>query len=471
MTRAFAYVRLSRDSDSSTSIAKQRESIATYCSNREWELVDTFEDVDVSGRRESRPALDTMLDRLGDCDVVVFHRLDRIMRTVVGFAKLLERCRSADVELTSATEQFDTSTAIGRAFVWLLVSVAEIEAENTSIRMKATHEHLLRQNRSLGQARSFGWRHDPDEHTFVQVSDEVEVVRRVVDSFLGGRGTQQIADGLNDGSFVGAVVPSAYGGRWTSNAIRRLLSNPMLIGYQRRHGRLATAEPVFEPVVDVETYRRVQEELARRTRRILRVREGSGELTGILVCGECGDRMYLRSNNTRWTAYVCTKRKGHTQTISAPFAHEEVARRMFERIGDPTQIAVEEARLLDGGTPSELVQTAARLEWGLAELRRDFYEQRRGMTREAFDLLEVEMVDQLERVQEKLAAEEAGKTTAATRIAELGDLRGLWPALEAAERRQIFGLVLDRVRVVRRPRQGSRNDPLRLVTADEDWRL
>lgn len=470
--RAFGYLRLSRDSDASTSIAKQRESIERFASDRGWELVDWFEDVDVSGRRESRPGLDAMLARLDETDVVVFHRLDRIMRTVVGFAKLLERCRNADVELTSATEQFDTSTAIGRAFVWLLVSVAEIEAENTSIRMKATHEHLLRQNRSLGQARSFGWRHDPDAHTFVQLPDEVSIVRRVVEAFMSGDGLQAIADGLNDGTFVGASIPSTYGGLWTSNAVRRVLSNPMLIGYQQRHGKLATQEPVFEPVIDVDTYRRLQRSLDERTRRRMRYRKGAGELTGIIVCGECGDRMYLRSNNKRWTSYTCTRRRDHTMSISAPFAHDEIARRLFER-ADPREIGMAEAQMMNGDArPSELHQAAARLEWGIGELRRDFYENQR-MSREEFDTHEIEMMERLERIREKLADEDDDQMDAILRIGELGDLRPMWadPDFTASEKRGIFSIALKRVRVVRAPRRGNRNNADRLVTGHDDWRF
>lgn len=469
MTRAFGYLRLSRDSDSSTSIDKQRASIEQYCEARGWQLVDWFEDVDVSGRRESRPALDVMLARLDDSDVIVFHRLDRVMRTVVGFAKLLERCRDAGVELTSATEQFDTSTAIGRAFVWLLVSVAEIEAENTSIRMKATHDYLLRQNRALGQARSFGWRHDPDAHTYVQVPEEIAIVRRMVDAFLAGGGTQSIAEGLNDGSFAGAPIASTYGGRWTANAVRRVLTSPMLLGFQRRHGRFATKEPVFEPVLDVDTYRRLQHALDKRTRRQTRYRKGAGELTGVLVCGECGDRMYLRSNNVHWTAYMCSRRKDHTQTISAPFAHEEVARRLFER-ADPQRLAISETSLLADARPSELHQAASRLEWGIGELRRDFYENQR-MTREEFDTHEIEMLERLERIREKLADEDGDRTAAAVRIAELGDLRPLWPELAAGERREIFTVALERVRVVRRPRQGGVPNPERIVIGEDDWRI
>jgi len=466
--KAFAYLRLSRDRDTSTSIEKQREATTAFCDSRDWTLVDTFKDVDVSGRKESRPSLDAMLSRLDEADVIVFHRLDRIMRTVTGFAKLLERCRDAGVELVSATEPFDTSSAIGRALVWLLASVAEIEAENTSLRMKATHEHLLRQGRTLGQARSFGWRHDADEHTYVQVPEEVEVVRLMVDRFLAGAGTQAIATGLQDGTLCGVPLASTYGGTWTANAVKRVLESPMLVGFQRRHGRFATKEPVLPPILDVDTYDRVQKELGRRRRTLTRVREGSGELTGVLVCGECGDRMYVRSNGDRWSAYICSGRKGHAMAISAPFAHEEIARRLFERL-DAEALATAEAEVLEGELrPSELRTAVTRAEWGLAEIRRDYYERQR-LTREDFDMHEQEMIDQLDRLREKAAAEEDDRSTGAVRLGELGDLPGLWPSLEVGERREVFALALRRVRVVRAPRIGNRNNPDRLVTTDADW--
>jgi len=61
VTRAFGYVRLSRLDQDTTSPARQREIIAELCRQRDWELLDIFEDLDVSGGKESRRGLDTML--------------------------------------------------------------------------------------------------------------------------------------------------------------------------------------------------------------------------------------------------------------------------------------------------------------------------------------------------------------------------------------------------------------------------
>jgi DNA invertase Pin-like site-specific DNA recombinase len=473
MSRTFGYLRLSREREASTSIEKQRSSIEATANARGWHVVKWFEDVDISGRRQSRPGLDAMLEHLDEVDVIAFHRLDRIMRSAIGFAKLLERCQSAGVELVSVTEPFDTSTAIGRTLIWLLASIAEIEAENVSARIKATHEHLIRQGRPVGGARAFGWRSDPELRTFVHVPDEVELIRRMAAAYLAGEGLQRIAQGLNDGAFAGVVVPSPRGGLWTSGAVRRVLSNRRLIGYLTRHGKPATDEPTLEPILDPQTFRTLQAELARRQRSQVRVRTGAGELTGILVCGFCGRygacerRLYIHRNNSS-TAYTCTRARDHALGISAPFVHEELARRLFRKLDRDKLAAAETAELAADAANDDLRSQVARLEWGRDELMRDYYQEGR-LSREDFEGQLEELTERLEQLKEKISATVDVASLARGKLTALGDLEALWPGLDPKERRMIFAIALERVVVAPAlVRRGNCSDPDRLTIY---WRL
>lgn len=464
--RSFAYLRLSRERESSTSIAKQRESVERFCREREWDVVDWFEDVDISGTRENRPALNAMLARLDECDVIVFHRLDRVMRTVLGFAKLLERCRTEAVELVSATEPFDTSTAIGRMLVWLLAAVAEIEAENTSKRIKATHEHLLSLGRPIGRARSFGWTRDPDTKAWVHVPDEVAVLRAMVDAYLAGTGLQALARGLNTGTFMGAPVASVDGGRWTPNQVSRVLTNPRLIGHLPRHGTTATSEPILAPVIDAGKFRTLQALIRRRQRTQTRTREGSGELTGLIFCGECGSRMYIGPNGKRWTRYSCAKRDDHTMSISGDFVHAELARQLFGLI-PAADLAREEAALQDETDEwADLRRAVEQLEWKRDELRHDYYELHL-IERDEYEASMRDTAERLEVLRSKLSDSDDDRIILASQEG-LGDLPGLWPDMTPDERRGVFSIWLRRVEVVRAARIGKRTNPDRLVP---DWRV
>src|SRR5688500_12363229 len=115
--KAFGYVRISKLDKDTTSPQRQREAIKRLCKERSWELVRTFEDLDLSAynRKVRRPALDAMVGRLGDVDAIVFWRLDRLSRSVVGFAKILEQVDKAGVKLVSTSEPIDTSSPMGAA--------------------------------------------------------------------------------------------------------------------------------------------------------------------------------------------------------------------------------------------------------------------------------------------------------------------------------------------------------------------
>lgn len=456
--RAFGYLRLSRDRDTSTSIDKQRASVEDLCRGRSWELVDVFEDVDISGRRESRPGLDAMLERLDDADAVVFHRLDRIMRSVLGFAKLLERCQRAGVELVSATEPFDTSTAIGRVLVWLLAAIAEIEAENTSLRIRATQEHMARLGRPSHDARAFGRWKDPVTGEWAIREDEAEVLRKAAAELLSGKGLQTICDGLNNGSMFGRVVTTVRGSSWAPTTLSRMLRSPRMLGYAIRHGRPTTDEPPFPAILDVETFEAVDHELRRRSTFKQRYTSSDSELTGLVRCETCGARMYVNTSHGK-RGYVCNARAGHKARIPKLWLEAEVARRFFEWVDDQ-QVAAEQ-RLLEDAEPEPdptLRATLSRLEWGRDELLRDYYQEGR-VERAVFEEQLADLTERIERVREKFDAHEPRPPL--ERVLRR-DFAEVWPAMTTEERRAVFAACIDRVVVKPAGYRGQQPHPGRV---------
>lgn len=444
MTRAFGYLRLSHDRDTSTSIEKQRASVEAYCADRSWELVECFEDVDVSGRKESRPGLDAMLSRLEETDVIVFHRLDRIMRSVLGFAKLLERCQAASVELVSATEPFDTSTAMGRMLVWLLAAIAEIEAENTRSRILATRQYLATRGIPGYDPRAFGRRQDPITGEWVLVEDEAHVLRDVAERYLAGAGLQALCTGLNDGSLYGSVVPPLRGGLWHPTALSRMLQSPRMLGYTIRHGKPMTDEPTYPPILDVETFEAVGAELRRRRTFGERHGQSNGELTGLVRCATCKGRMYINSTAGK-RGYTCRNRAGHSARIPKDFLEEEVARRLFAWIDDRRMAHAQQEPVEEDDGDRELRASLARLEWGRDELMRDYYQEAR-VERDVFEVQLAEISDRIERVQDKLAAADATTRRAVDRIIlQAEHVVEEWPTMSHEEKRVIFAACVRRV--------------------------
>lgn len=155
--RAVGYVRISRLDKDTTSPDRQREIVAELCSRRGWGLLEVFEDLDVSGGKESRKGLDAMLAQLGDVDAVVTWKLDRLARSLPHLLKLGEAFERAGVQLITADGEVDTTTAGGRAFFQMRGVFAEFERNTVGERAQAMHDWLRAQGRIQSRI-PFGFR-------------------------------------------------------------------------------------------------------------------------------------------------------------------------------------------------------------------------------------------------------------------------------------------------------------------------
>jgi len=109
--------------------AVQTRELREYCQRRGWEVFDTYVDNGVSGKRDSRPALNRLM---GDAharrfDVVVCWRFDRFSRSVSHLCRALETFNALDIQFVSLCEQVDTSTPTGKLVFTILGAVAEGE--------------------------------------------------------------------------------------------------------------------------------------------------------------------------------------------------------------------------------------------------------------------------------------------------------------------------------------------------------
>jgi DNA invertase Pin-like site-specific DNA recombinase len=191
MTAAFGYIRLSRADTDSTSPQRQRKAIEDYCASHGWELVESFEDLDVSGRADRRPGLDRMLSRLGDVDRIVFWKLDRLYRGMIGFGKVVEAAQAANVALVSTSEPFDTSTPMGEAMMWLLGVFAQLEVRVMAERSRNMHSYL-RANGRVQTRVPFGWRKGADGR-LEGVPEEQATLREMAEELVAGASLRQLS--------------------------------------------------------------------------------------------------------------------------------------------------------------------------------------------------------------------------------------------------------------------------------------
>jgi len=152
---AAAYVRVSTREQAKTgySVDEQLRRLEEEAQRRRWEVVGAYADRGVTGKRESRPALDDMLRaaRAGEFDVLMIVHLDRLGRTARHLLNLYEELRTVGVELIALEQNIDSTTAHGRAQLGMLAVFAEFEREMIAERVRGSNEARARRGRAHGR--------------------------------------------------------------------------------------------------------------------------------------------------------------------------------------------------------------------------------------------------------------------------------------------------------------------------------
>ena len=124
------------------SLDAQREACEAYIKNQKhegWEaLPDTYDDGGYSGGTLERPALDNLLAHIKQkkIDVVVVYKIDRLTRSLFDFSKIVDIFETGGVSFVSVTQQFNTTTSMGRLTLNVLLSFAQFECEVTGERIR-----------------------------------------------------------------------------------------------------------------------------------------------------------------------------------------------------------------------------------------------------------------------------------------------------------------------------------------------
>jgi site-specific DNA recombinase len=321
--------------EGTTSPQRQRQAIRKWCKTHGAQLVETFEDLDLSAYRKGvrRPGFDRMMSRLGDVDVVVTWRLDRLARSVSAFSKMLDAFEDAGVKVATTDGQVDTTTAAGRAMVQMTAVFAELEAGTTSERARQMHAYKRERGEWVGRV-PFGWRRNGkglEKHP-----EEFRLLELAARRYVAGESLRRIA------ADVGMHHPN----------LARMF----------RSDRFIDAVP---PALSVA----LVEQLAERGRTGTRAKRSL--LGGIARCGLCGAGMTVVADRGGWAAYSCRERS-HV-SISKPWLDDHVAANVLDAIDRGKLIErLERRRKRRPGTP-----VATEIEARLELLERDFYE--RGM--------------------------------------------------------------------------------------------
>jgi site-specific DNA recombinase len=326
--KVFAYIRVSKMDEGTTSPQRQRKAIKDWASSRGATVVDTFEDLDISAykRTQRRPGFERMLARLDEVDVIVAMRLDRLARSVSGFSKLLEDCERHHVQVATCDGQVDTATASGRAVVQMRTVFAELESGSLSERARQVHQWKREQGHWVGRV-PYGFQ--LNGHGLEVFPPEFDVLASAAKRYLEGESLRSIS----------VDVGISHG-----NLAKRLRSDHVLQALPR--------DVAGELVV------------AMRERGRHGSRAGRSLLGGIARCGICGEGLTIVGRHGGWAAYAC-KASNHV-AISQPWLDEFVSNTVIE--------AIDVERLLEVRARKPLALRSPEIEIRLEQLEKDYYE-------------------------------------------------------------------------------------------------
>jgi DNA invertase Pin-like site-specific DNA recombinase len=216
MTRAAVYVRKSTSAgleQEFNSLDAQRESCANYARSRGWTpLAETYEDGGYTGANVERPAFQRLLADIDakKIDVVVVYKVDRLSRSLLDFAKVMDRFHAAGAAFVSVTQNFSTADAMGRLTLNMLMSFAEFEREMIAERTRDKIAAARRRGKWTGGIAPLGYRIEASK--LVVVESDARVVREIFALYLERRSLFQVM------TAIGVRGRTRGARRWTKDA-------------------------------------------------------------------------------------------------------------------------------------------------------------------------------------------------------------------------------------------------------------
>lgn len=311
--RVGIYVRVSTEDQAKEgfSIPAQLQRLRAFCESQGWDVKTEYVEDGWSAKDLDRPKMKQLLKDIkkGDIDIILVYRLDRLTRSVLDLYLLLKTFDQYNVAFRSATEVYDTSTAMGRLFITLVAALAQWERENLAERVKFGIEQMIDDGKKPGGHSPYGYKFDKDFDCKI-IDDEAKTVQMIYQLYCDGFGYRSIADRLNDLGIKPRIAKL-----WNHNSIRDILMNDMYIGTYRWGSKVRTNN--HTPIVSEILFKKAQKTIEGRT--LSRERVGKFILTGILKCGHC-DRNNMQGfydKRDQKTYYRCLKcnRITHDQNI------------------------------------------------------------------------------------------------------------------------------------------------------------
>lgn len=293
------------------SLDAQREACQRYLQSQSWTaLPHRYDDGGFTGASLDRPAFRQLMADVesGLVDVVVVYKVDRLSRSLLDFARVMDTFNARNVAFVSVTQNFSTADAIGRLTLNMLMSFAEFEREMIAERTRDKISAARRKGKWTGGIVPMGY--TPVDRRLHVCEDEAVIVRQLFQKYLEGNSAVRLSQWLNDQGIPLKHQQVPRERPWNKDLVLRILKNPLYRGMVHSQGRHYPGEQTA--LVEADMFDQVQAMLAPKVRvRHWGTRNPYYLVRGTLKCGQCGSVMTTASTHTKgrtYRYYRCVRR-------------------------------------------------------------------------------------------------------------------------------------------------------------------
>jgi site-specific DNA recombinase len=451
------------------SLDAQREAAESYIRSQKhegWVLLPTdYSDGGYTGANIERPGVRQLLAAIdaGEVDCVVVYKVDRLSRSLIDFAKMMELFEKRGVCFVSVTQQFNTNMSLGRLTLNILLSFAQFEREIISERTRDKHIAARKKGKWTGGHLILGYDLDSSAGRLTVNASEARIVRSIFEWYLCGESVIAIVAKARQLGWKNKQWTTRNGKLYGGQPLRRthlynLLANTLY------SGRVQAGEELFngehEAIIDVATFELVQSRLKQNS-----TVGGSPHRTkmesllrGLIYCSSCGSAMYQTYSSNkerRYRYYVCPNAQQRaddhcaTRSISAP-AVENAVVQSIQRVGVHPQILRETEQILR----NELTKEQSRLREALSAIQvrvKNYKSQIARMGAPNAVRLD-DLQNQISNAQQQanalkleIQSREQALPATAELLKEMTAFDGLWKSMTTAQRSQFLRLLVEKV--------------------------
>jgi DNA invertase Pin-like site-specific DNA recombinase len=332
-----------------TTLDAQREAAENYIASQKSEgwvqLQEQYNDGGFTGANIERPALQKLLSDIKEHKVscVVVYKVDRLSRSLMDFAQLLEFFEKHNVTFVSVTQHFNTNSSMGRLTLNILLSFAQFEREIISERTRDKMGAARKRGQWLGGRPALGYNLDKENKRILINEEEAALIREIFALYIKGNSLLDVARIINEKGYrtkhLSYKSGKVFGGKkYGVTHIQWIIRNVIYAGKVEYKGIIYEGQ--HESIIDEATFKAAQAQLTlnRRERKVTKNKECIGLLSRLLHCRACGAFMFhtytLKKNLHKYRYYLCSsaQKRGYdtcpNKTLNAQSIEDAVVARL-----------------------------------------------------------------------------------------------------------------------------------------------